>query len=117
MASELPPSAQDNVDSLARLGCNFAVGSSQCGSASRAAMRALRASFLRISGALVQNLLDSAASLTRVAAANRVCRGTGVHTVAERVEDLPVLRQLEDIGVSYAQGLTLEDHRPLAFYG
>lgn len=117
VASDLPANAQPNVDSLSRLGCNFAVGSSACGSASRSAMRALRANFLRISGSLVQNLLDSAASLSRVAAANRVCRGTGVHTVAERVEDSSVLRHLEEIGVSYAQGLTLEDHQPLAFYG
>jgi len=117
VASELPPSAQPNVNSLTRLGCNFAVGSSDCGSASRAAMRALRASFLRISGSLVQNLLDSAAAMTRVAAANKICRGTGVHTIAERVEDTSVLRHLEEVGVSYAQGLTVEDHRPLAFYG
>ncbi len=117
VASELPGDAQENVNSLARLGCNFAVGSSGCGSASRAAMRALRASFLRISGTLVQNLLESAGLMSRVAAANKVCRGTGVHTVAERVEDSPVLRHLEEIGVSYAQGLSIEDHRPLAFYG
>ena len=117
VASALPPSAQPNVENLTRLGCNFAVGSASCSTASRIAMRALRAQFMRISGALVQNLLDCAASLTRVAAANKVCRGTGVHTVAERVEDSSVLRHLEEIGVSYAQGLNIEDHRPLAFYG
>ncbi|MCG6873857.1 MAG: EAL domain-containing protein [Betaproteobacteria bacterium] len=117
VASALPPSAQPNVESLTRLGCNFAVGSATCSTSSRMAMRALRAQFMRISGSLVQNLIDCAASLTRVAAANRVCQGTGVHTVAERVEDASVLRHLEEIGVSYAQGLNVENHRPLAFYG
>jgi EAL domain-containing protein (putative c-di-GMP-specific phosphodiesterase class I) len=117
VASALPPSAQPNVDDLVRAGCSFAVGSASCSSASRLAMRALRARFLRISGTLVQNLLDCAAPMTRVAAANKICRGTGVHTVAERVEDPSVLSQLEEIGVSYAQGLNFEDHRPLAFYG
>ena len=117
VASDLPSSAQPNVDSLSRLGCKFAVGSSECGSASRSAMQALRASFVRFSGSLVQNLLESATSLSRVATVNRLCHGTGVHTVAERVEDSTVLRHLEEIGVSYAQGLTLDDHRPLAFYG
>jgi len=117
VASALPPSALPNVESLSSLGCKFAVGSASCSTASRIAMRALRAQFMRISGSLIQNLIDCTASLTRVAAANRVCQGTGIHTVAERVEDSSVLRHLEEIGVSYAQGLNVEDHRPLAFYG
>jgi EAL domain-containing protein (putative c-di-GMP-specific phosphodiesterase class I) len=117
VASSLPPSAQPTVENLTRIGCTFAVGSSTCGSASRAAMRALRAKFVRISGSLVQDLLESASLLSRVASANRLCQGAGVHTVAERVEDSSVLRHLEEIGVSYVQGLTLEDQRPLAFYG
>jgi EAL domain-containing protein (putative c-di-GMP-specific phosphodiesterase class I) len=117
VACDLPPNAHPNINSLTRLGCKFAVGSSECGSASRSAMQALRASFVRFSGSLVQNLLESATSLSRVAAVNRLCQGTGVHTVAERVEDSSVLRHLEEIGVSYAQGLCIEDHRPLAFYG
>jgi len=117
VACELPPSAQPNVERLSRLGCTFAVGASECAAASRAAMRALRAKFVRISGALVQNVIDNAATLSRISLANRLCQGAGVHTVAERVEDASVLRHLEEIGVSYAQGLTLDDHRPLAFYG
>jgi len=117
VASCLPPSAQENVDGLSQIGCAFAVGASSCGSASRAAMRALRAKFVRISGSIIQNLLESAALLSRVAIANRLCQGTGVHTVAERVEDSEVLHHLEEIGVSYAQGLNVEEHRPLAFYG
>ena len=117
VASALPPSALPNVESLTRLGCNFAVGSASCGAASRTAMRALRAKFVRISGSLIQNLIDCTASLSRVATANRLLRRAGIHTVAERVEDSVVLRHLEEIGVSYAQGLAIEDHRPLAFYG
>jgi len=117
VASCLPPSAQPNVDKLSEIGCTFAVGSSSCGSASRAAMRALRAKFVRISGSLIQGLLESAASLSRVAITNRLCQGAGVHTVAERVEDSEVLCHLEEIGVSYAQGLNIEQQRPLAFYG
>lgn len=117
VASCLPPSVEPSVEKLTRLGCKFAVGSSSCDSASRAAMRALRADFVRISGALVRRLPASATAVSRITAANRLCLGAGVHTVAERVEDSSVLRHLEGIGVSYVQGLDIEDHRPLAFYG
>lgn len=117
VASFLPPSVRPSIERLNRLGCNFAVGSSTCTSVSRTAMRALRAKFMRIAGSIVQDLRNSSATLLRVEAANQLCRRAGVHTVAERVEHSLVLRHLEEIGVSYVQGLNIEDNRPLAFYG
>jgi EAL domain-containing protein (putative c-di-GMP-specific phosphodiesterase class I) len=117
VASFLPPSVQPNIDRLTELGCSFAVGSSSCEAISRTAMRALRAKFVRISGALVQDLVQNATAHSRVTATNRLCRGAGVHTIAERVEDSSVLRRLAEIGVSYVQGLNIADSRPLAFHG
>jgi len=117
VTNRLSPGALSGMADLAALGCRFAIGASTCGSDSLAAMKTLRAEFVRIAGSLVRDLLDSAPVLTRVAAVHRVCCAAGVHTVAECVESPPVLRRLEDMGVSYAQGLACADLQPLAFLG
>jgi EAL domain-containing protein (putative c-di-GMP-specific phosphodiesterase class I) len=117
VASRLPPSAMPGIADLAELGCRFAIGASTCGAESLAAMKALRAEFVRIAGSLVRDLLDSAHVLGRVTAVHRVCRAASVHTVAECVESPSALRHLEDMGVSYAQGLAFADFEPLKFVG
>jgi EAL domain-containing protein (putative c-di-GMP-specific phosphodiesterase class I) len=117
VANRLPPSAHPGITDLADLGCRFAVGASTCGSDSLAAMKMLRAEFVRISGSLVRDLLQSAQISARVAAVHRVCRAAGVHTVAECVECPTALRHLEEMGVTYAQGLAFADLQPLTFRG
>ncbi len=117
VANRLPAEAQPGIADLADLGCRFAVGGSTCGSDSLAAMKMLRAEFVRISGSLVRDLLQNPQISARVAAVHRVCRTTGVHTVAERVECPTALRHLEEMGVSYAQGLAFSDLQPLTFRG
>jgi len=117
VANRLPPAAMPGIAELADFGCRFAIGSSTCGSDSLAAMKTLRAEFLRIAASLVCNLLEHAPILARVAAVHRVCRAAGVHTVAECVESSSALRHLEDMGVSYAQGLAFADFEPLRFVG
>ncbi|MCL4799675.1 MAG: EAL domain-containing protein [Burkholderiales bacterium] len=117
VAGRLPQSALPGIAALARTGCGFAVGASTCGSGSLAAMRALRAKFVRIAGALVRDLLESAPVAARVAALQRVCRAAGVHTVAECVECPSALQRLEELGVGYAQGAAFDDLQPLTFVG
>jgi EAL domain-containing protein (putative c-di-GMP-specific phosphodiesterase class I) len=109
----LPDQARRLVDALKRLGCRFAVDAFGSGKPAFAPLKALAVDFVKIDGAIVQNLLRNPAELARARALNAACQQMGVRTVAESVEDAATLSALRKMGVDYAQGFGLADPEPL----
>ena len=86
------------------LGCRFALDDFGSGFSSFAYLRQLPVDIVKIDGAFIQNLPNSAEDQLFVKALTDVARGLGKTTVAEFVENAETLALLESFGVDYAQG-------------
>lgn len=86
------------------LGCRFALDDFGSGFSSFAYLRQLPVDIVKIDGAFIQNLADSAEDQLFVKALTDVARGLGKTTIAEFVENAATLELLESFGVDFAQG-------------
>jgi len=68
--------------------------------------------YLKIDGALVRDIADSAFDLAILKAIQAVAREIGIPVVAEHVQSQAVLDQLTGIGIEYAQGYFLHEPEP-----
>jgi EAL domain-containing protein (putative c-di-GMP-specific phosphodiesterase class I) len=100
------------MDALRPGGCRFAIDG--YGAAEpRLDIHDLGIDFVKINGAIVQNLLRDAAHLASARAIHGACRQHKISTVAEMVEDPATLTALRAIGVDYAQGFGIARPEPL----
>jgi EAL domain-containing protein (putative c-di-GMP-specific phosphodiesterase class I) len=106
-------SALDLMQVLKQAGCRFALDDFGSGLSSFGYLKALPVDYLKIDGAFVRNLDQEPMDRVMVQAINSVGHAMGLKTIAECVESEAVLRELELIGVDYAQGFGLG--RPEAF--
>jgi EAL domain-containing protein (putative c-di-GMP-specific phosphodiesterase class I) len=81
-------------------------------SVSFAAVKALRADFLKVDGSIVRKLEASDIARSKMNAVLRVSGSLGYGVVAEFVEEQDVLARLKALGVGYAQGFGV--HQPQA---
>jgi diguanylate cyclase (GGDEF)-like protein/PAS domain S-box-containing protein len=98
---------------LRREGCRFALDDFGSGLSSFAYLRNLPIDFLKIDGALVQDMKDDPVKRALVAAINEIGHVMGVCTIAEWVENATVVEALETLGVDYAQGHWYSHPQPL----
>src|SRR5690606_30345612 len=89
---------------LRLLGCRIAIDDFGTGFSTFAYLRQLDSDFLKIDGTIVQGLPDDALDRTVIASLASIAEITGKRTVAEWVENLEVMRVLQECGVDYAQG-------------
>ena len=69
--------------------------------------------FLKIDGAIIQNVVRDPAALAKARAITHASQRTGLRTIAECVEDKETLEKLRGIGVDYAQGFGVARPDPL----
>jgi len=69
-----------------------------------APFKELRFDFVKIDGAIIQNVLREESDVARTRAIALACRKVGARTIAEFVESDETLARLRDLGVDYAQG-------------
>jgi EAL domain-containing protein (putative c-di-GMP-specific phosphodiesterase class I) len=106
--------ARKFAQSLARVGCRFALDDFGSGYASFYYLKHLPISYLKIDGEFVRELPDSPADQLIVKALVDVCEGLGIKTVAEFVTDQRTMDIVRELGVDFAQGYHLGKPEPVS---
>lgn len=104
------------IDKLKALGCRFALDDFGTGMASFAYLKQIPVDFVKIDGSFISMMRHSRVDYEMVRFTNEISHVMGRRTIAEYVTDEATLRELEDIGVDFAQGYLLGEPRPLALY-
>ena len=100
------------IDTLKGLGCCFALDDFGTGLSSFSYLKSLAVDYLKIDGGFVRGLATDDIDEAMVEAVNRIGHIMGLKTIAEWVENQPILEKLRHIGVDYAQGYALGKPRP-----
>jgi diguanylate cyclase (GGDEF)-like protein len=108
--------AQAFIARLRGLGCRFALDDFGAGVSSFYYVKNLAVDDLKIDGTLVRTLLDNSADSYFVRAIVEMCRGLGMSTVAEYVEDDELLALVVELGVDFAQGDAIGVAMPIDRY-
>ncbi len=102
------------AQSLAKLGCKFALDDFGAGYASFYYLKHLPISYLKIDGEFVRDLPRSRTDRLIVKALVEVCEGLGIKTVAEFVADQETLDIVRELGVDFAQGYLFGKPEPVS---
>jgi diguanylate cyclase (GGDEF)-like protein len=94
-------------------GCLFALDDFGSGVSSFAYLKNLPVQFLKIDGSFVKDMTDDPIDRAMVSSINEIGHVMGVRTIAEFVEDAETFRELERLGVDFAQGFGIERPQPL----
>lgn len=96
--------ARRQLGELRALGCRIAVDDFGTGFSTFVYLRQIEADILKIDGSLIQGLPVDNLNRTIISALTSIADSAGKKTVAECVEDFPMLRTLYECGVDMAQG-------------
>jgi EAL domain-containing protein (putative c-di-GMP-specific phosphodiesterase class I)/PAS domain-containing protein len=96
------------------LGCRFALDNFGGTQASFAPLKGLKLDFLKIDGAIIQNILTRPDDDARVREIVTASHKIGMRTIAGFVESDATLEKLREIGVDYAQGFGISKPGPIA---
>ncbi|RMH51405.1 MAG: bifunctional diguanylate cyclase/phosphodiesterase [Zetaproteobacteria bacterium] len=70
-------------------------------------LRELRFDFVKIDGAFIRGVVDSQVDALLVRHLAAICRGLGMVTIAEHVEEEEIMAAVTEMGIDYAQGFHL----------
>jgi diguanylate cyclase (GGDEF)-like protein/PAS domain S-box-containing protein len=105
--------ARQLARTLTDLGCRFALDDFGSGFGSFYYLKHLPFDLVKIDGEFIKELEQSKPDRLTVQAIVQIAKGLDKPTVAEFVESLPILRELERLGVDFAQGYHIGRPRPL----
>jgi len=95
-------------------GCKFSLDDFGTGLSSFMYLKTLPVDFLKIDGQFISQVAQDPVDRSMVEAISKVGRALGIATIAECVENQPVLDELQRIGVDFAQGFFIADPRPIS---
>ena len=96
--------ANDFINELRKIGCQFSLDDFGSGFCSFAQLKNLDTNYVKIDGQFVRNMARGATDRAIVTAMNDVAHSLGRHTVAEYVESSEIVRLLKICGVDKVQG-------------
>jgi diguanylate cyclase (GGDEF)-like protein/PAS domain S-box-containing protein len=102
------------AQSLARVGCRFALDDFGAGYASFYYLKHLPISYLKIDGEFIRELPGSHTDQLIVKALVDVCKALEIKTIAEFVTDQRTMDMARDLGVDFAQGYHLGKPAPVS---
>lgn len=102
------------ISALKPAGCRFALDDFGSAKVSFSHLRGLAIDFIKIDGAIIQNILKNPTDLAKLRAIATVCQKIGVRTIAEFVESGDTLNKLRELGIDYAQGFGVARPGPIA---
>ncbi|MCB1788160.1 MAG: DUF1631 family protein, partial [Gammaproteobacteria bacterium] len=95
------------VRDLKALGCKVALDDFGSGSASYSYLKELPVDWLKIDGVFVRKVAESMEDLAVVRSINEIGHFLGKQTIAEYVADNTILRRVREIGVDFGQGYAI----------
>ena len=107
--------AAEFIRELKQLGCLFALDDFGSGMSSLAYLKNLPVDFLKIDGSFVKNIIDDPVDSATVDCFNQIGHVMNMKTIAEFVENKPIIDKLRELGVDYAQGYGIGKPYPLSF--
>jgi EAL domain-containing protein (putative c-di-GMP-specific phosphodiesterase class I) len=101
------------IRDLKSWGFRFSLDDFGAGMSSFAYLKNLPVDYLKIDGVFVRDIVSDPIDRAFVETINRIGQVMGMETIAEFVESEAILRELEYIGVDYAQGFGIAKPAPL----
>jgi diguanylate cyclase (GGDEF)-like protein/PAS domain S-box-containing protein len=101
------------IRDLKTWGFRFSLDDFGAGMSSFAYLKNLPVDYLKIDGVFVRDIVSDPIDRAFVETINRIGQVMGMETIAEFVESEAILRELERIGVDYAQGFGIAKPAPL----
>ena len=101
------------IKQLKKTGCSIALDDFGSGMSSLNYLKNLPVDYLKIDGSFVKNIASDRVDYATVECFNHISKIMEIKTIAEFVEDDAILRNLQKIGVDYAQGYGIERPQPL----
>jgi len=86
------------------IGCHFALDDFGAGMSSYTYLKRLPVDYLKIDGSFIKDILNNPNDQMIVKSINDVAHFMGKQTIAEYVENMEILKRLQDIGIDYVQG-------------
>jgi len=109
--------AREFIRVLRSLGCRFSLDDFGTGAASFYYLKQLKVDYLKIDGSLIKSLLNVEGDGYFVRAIVEMCKGLGILTVAEYVENEALMTLVQKAGVDFAQGYFVGHPLSLAVQG
>ncbi|MEL6602414.1 MAG: EAL domain-containing protein [Cyanobacteria bacterium J06614_10] len=100
--------AADFILELKNLGCYFALDDFGSGMSSFSYLRHLPVDFLKIDGTLVREAASDRITCAMLEAINQVGHVMQLKTIAEYVENQPILNKAQELGIDYVQGFAIQ---------
>ncbi len=94
----------DWIIDMKKLGCSFALDDFGSGVSSFIYLSKLPIDYLKIDGLLIKDIHTNTRNLTIVKGINSIAHSFGIKTIAEYVENIEILKVLDNINVDYCQG-------------
>jgi diguanylate cyclase (GGDEF)-like protein/PAS domain S-box-containing protein len=105
--------ARDFIARLKSMGCRFALDDFGSGLSSFGYLKSLSVDYLKIAGDFIEGMVEDPVDHAMVEAINQIGHVMGLTTIAESVENAPILNSIREMGVDYAQGLGIDTPKPL----
>lgn len=106
-------SALTFINTLKKLGCQFALDDFGSGLSSFGYLKTLPVDYLKIDGVFVSDILRNPIDLAMVRSINDIGQLMGVKTIAEFVENKETEYKLQELGIDYVQGYHIAKPQPL----
>jgi EAL domain-containing protein (putative c-di-GMP-specific phosphodiesterase class I) len=112
-ALDRPRAAERFAAEMKGIGCGLLLDGFARRSVSFAPLKALRADYVKVDGAVVRNIRRSPGATGKLKAILRGGSSAGVVVIAECVEDEKILAALRLLKVGYAQGFAIGAPKPI----
>jgi diguanylate cyclase (GGDEF)-like protein len=109
-------SARYIIKELRSIGCQFSLDDFGTGMSSFSYLKELPVNHLKIDGSFVRKITEDQVAHAMVTSINDIGHVMGLKTIAEYVENETILRNIEMIGIDYAQGYAIMKPAPLKEY-
>ena len=100
-------------NTLAKMGCKFALDDFGSGMSSYGYLKTLPVTYLKIDGSFVKDIVTDPIDYALVKSINDIGHVMGKQTIAEYVENKEILEKVKEMGVDYAQGYYINTAQPI----